>query len=755
MLNRFVVLPIGAALLSAGALGASLALAQDRTEDRTLVHEAVRVSEAVTTYLDRERSLDLLLAQNPTFAPLVGGHISYAEANRVLAYMEDLYPGEIGEACLMDDRGAELARVTQGVPAAAADLSRNESSNSFFAPTLALAPGQVHQEPPYWSAETHHWVISNTSPIRQSNGRQLIMHVEVGLGSFEKYLGAGSPGRHIVVLDARSGRIVLSDRGGRGSEAIPAAVGLARLARAAATFDPARPGIVEIRDRRLAMSGVDRVASNADWVLVEWSTSRPGTVRPWLIGGAGAVGIGLLVLLLLAFLRQQQAWHAAARLDHLTGMANRRALEEALGAAVHAGGDRVAVLMIDLDGFKQINDAFGHDRGDMVLREIGRRLRANTFEYDTAARLGGDEFAVVLRKLRKADNVATVAHRLREALIRPIEIDGIPRFVGASVGAAVHGEHGQTAAELLRAADAAMYQAKRSREGVRVYAAGTVAGASTSGLAAELLIAIENEDLVLVFQPEYSLETGEVVGVESLARWHRDGEPDIPPSEFIPLAEQTGLIRHLTRLTLRQALDEACVWRRAGVGTSVSVNLSAQLVTDRLLCADVSTLLRERGLVGADLVLEITETAAIGDLDVAIEVLHSLRLIGVRIELDDFGSGYASFKAVQDLPLDAIKLDRDLVNDAGTSGRHLLAATVEIGRRLGLKVVAEGIEDEATLEVVRGLRIDTAQGYHLARPMRPEALRILLGMDPLASEPASAATSAAGAGAGTGRAVDR
>ena len=237
------------------------------------------------------------------------------------------------------------------------------------------------------------------------------------------------------------------------------------------------------------------------------------------------VGIGLILLFLIVLRRQQSTLRMAARLDHLTGMANRKALEEALDdavdTAVHPGGDRVAVLMLDLDGFKQINDTLGHDKGDLVLQEIGRRLHANTFEYDTAARLGGDEFAVVLRQLREADDVAAVAHRLREALVRPIDVDGVARFIGASIGAAVYREHGRSSAELLRAADAAMYQAKRGREGVRVYDAGTAAGASASGLAAELLLAIENEQIGLAFQPEYALETGQIVGVEALARWRR------------------------------------------------------------------------------------------------------------------------------------------------------------------------------------------------------------------------------------------
>jgi diguanylate cyclase (GGDEF)-like protein len=419
-------------------------------------------------------------------------------------------------------------------------------------------------------------------------------------------------------------------------------------------------------------------------------------------------------------------------------LANRPALEEALEVALAEGsgapGDRVAVLMIDLDGFKQINDSLGHDRGDQVLQEVARRLHANVFEYDTAARLGGDEFAVVLRRLRAADDIAVVANRLRDALVRPIRIDDVFRFVGASIGASAYPGHGVTSTELLRNADAAMYQAKRGREGVRVYQSGTEDGAASLGLAAALLTAIERDEIGLVFQPEYSLATGAVTGVEALARWQPDGSAAVPPTEFVVLAEETGLIRGLTMLTLRKALDEAVGWRRNGHDLPVSVNLSGGVLGDVTLPNEVQRLLDERELPASALVLEITETAVIHDRQVAIEVLRRLREAGVAIELDDFGSGHASFSALRDLPLDGVKIDRQLVADQAGGDAKLLAATVELAHHLGLYVVAEGIEDEDTLVAVRRAGCDSAQGYHLARPMASVALDEVLGR---AARPAS------------------
>jgi diguanylate cyclase (GGDEF)-like protein len=728
----FVALLVGVVLLSVGLLAMAGSVAQERQQARTLQRDAAQVASAFTSYFERARSLDLLLAQSPAFRPPDGGKVDNAQANRALSYLERLYPGAIGEACLINDQGHELARVTENVAAPVAELSTAEAQNPFFAPTLALDLGQVYQAAPYVSVDTKTWVISNSTWIRQADGSRLIVHFEVALASFRQYLTTSSPSHHVSVVDRVARRTILTD-----DTDLPPTTVLAGLRQfpSSPAIGPGgtRPATIQIEGHPVAIGGVGRTPGNAnDWVIVERSTARESFIPVWVGGVATMVGIGLVVLFLIVLRRQQNTLRMAARLDHLTGLANRKALEEALDdavdTAVHPGGDRVAALMLDLDGFKQINDTLGHDKGDLVLQEIGRRLHANTFEYDTAARLGGDEFAVVLRQLRDADDVAAVAHRLREALVRPIDVDGVARFIGVSIGAAVYREHGQSSAELLRAADAAMYHAKRAREGVRVYDAGTAVGANASWRAAELLVAIENDQIELAYQPEYALESGLIVGVEVLARW-RSGETQIPPSEFIPLAEQTGLIRQLTHLTLRKALDEARVWHEAGVGVPVSVNLSAQLVTDRSLQADVSALLAQRGLRGESLVLEITETTIINDPEVAVDVLQGLRGIGVRIELDDFGSGYASFKALHELPLDGVKIDRDLVNDFDTGGQSLLAATIDIGRRLGLKVIAEGIENEAGLELVRRLGADTAQGYHLARPTTAEAVRALLGVE--------------------------
>ncbi|MEP7202038.1 MAG: EAL domain-containing protein [Ilumatobacteraceae bacterium] len=729
----FVALVLGVTLLAAGLLLTAGAAAQNRQQERTLQRDAVQVSASFSSFFERARSLDLLMAHDRAFELTSDGIVDRSEADEALAYLEVLYPNAIGEACLIDEQGQEVARVTHGVPALESELATNEATNEFFGPTFALDAGEVYQAPPYVSMDTGQWVISNSTWVRLADGSRLIVHFEVSLASFSQYLNTSVPSTHVAVVDARDGRIILQDR-----TALPAAMmGMvmddtfpATGWSHALTGISSSTGITTIDGHTAGFRTVERTVGNAnDWTIVEWSTSSASLVPMWAGVAVTGLGVVLLAIALLMLRRQQSTLRRAARLDHLTGLGNRKALEEALNvalAAARSGDEEVAVLMIDLDAFKQVNDNLGHDKGDLVLREIARRLHANVFEYDTAARVGGDEFAVVLRNMREADDVTAVAHRLRDALTRPIEIDGVPRFIGASIGAAVHPQHGQLAAELLRSADAAMYRAKRDREGVRLYDLGTIAGVSALGLAAELLAAIDGEMLEMVFQPEISLSTGAIVGIEALARWNRPDFGPVPPIEFIALAEDTGLIRSLTSLTLRLALDEARAWHKLGVHVPVSVNLSGRVVGDRTLPSEVAAMLADRGLGADALVLEITETALIIDRARAVEVLEKLRAVGVRVELDDFGTGYASFGLLQDLPLDGLKIDRSVVVDSTRGGPGLLAATIENAQHRGLKVVAEGVEDAVTLDRVRELGCDTAQGYHLGRPMSSDDVRELL-----------------------------
>jgi diguanylate cyclase (GGDEF)-like protein len=723
---------LGVILLVLGPLAVAETMAQQRHTDDELRHDGAQLASAFTAYFERARSLNLLLAENPDLRMILDAGQTTPEvnasANNALEYLENLYPGAIGEACLIDDQGAEIARVTKGVPAPMDDLSTNEAENAFFRATLDLAPGEVYQAAPYVSPDTDEWVISNSTPVVVAGGRRLLVHFEVSLASFASSFGNGSSGRDAAVVDAANGRVLLE----QGAD-LPAPGTEFRLLEgweSIGAMTGTGPRSISVDGEHLAVTPVPSSEGNANhWLVVYWSHERTGPLPVWLGLSATIAGALLILLLVLALRAQNATLRRAARLDYLTGMANRRALEEELERAVAASlqqGERVALVALDLDGFKQINDTFGHHCGDLVLREVGRRLHANTFEYDTAARVGGDEYAVVLRHLNDDMDLAAVGHRLRDALMRPIEVDGVRRLVGVTVGLAACPDHATTPDDLLRAADASMYRAKRGREGVVVYESGTAVGAEESRLAAELLMAIEQEQVRLVFQPARSLETGRIVTVEALARWQRSDGTHMSPSHFVPLAEETGLIRPLTVLTLRKALDELVLWRAAGIEAHMSVNLSSRLVTDRTFPSLVEEMLGERGLSGASLILEVTETAVIARVSDARVVLQALRDLGIRIELDDFGSGYASTRSLRDIPLDGVKLDRDMVNDTTPSGRTMLATTIDLGRVLDLYIVAEGIENAATLEMVKALGADVAQGAHLARPMEAKDIRLLL-----------------------------
>jgi diguanylate cyclase (GGDEF)-like protein len=732
----FFAMLLGVVLLAAGLMATAVAFAQERKQQTGLQRDAAQVSASFSSYFERARSLNLLLAQNQTFAVATQGSVNREAANRALSYLEVLYPGAIGEACLIADHGHEIARVTHGQSSDVAHLSMNEAANPFFGPTLRLRPNEVYQAAPYVSPDTHNWVISNSTWIRLADNSRLIVHFEVSLASFGQYLGDRMGSRHVAVIHGRSGEVILQDHNALPTATPPGRFPITDWSTAYATQSTAS-SVPRIDNAHGVFKRIARTEGNAnDWYVAEWDTARASFLPSWVGIGGAALGVVLIGAALWVLRHQQNAFRAAARLDHLTGLANRKALEEALDDALDGETsptrDRVAVLMLDLDGFKQINDALGHDKGDLVLQEVALRLHANVLEFDTAARLGGDEFAVVLRQLRQAEDVAVVAHRLRDALIRPIEIDGVPLFVGVSIGASIHPEHGNVSSELLRNADAAMYQAKRGRDGVRVYAAGSAAGITLQCLAAELQNAIDHDNIELAFQPQFSVVTGEATGVEALARWNRPGHGPVPPVEFIQLAEDTGLIRSLTYLTLRLALDEARIWRRNDIHIPISVNLSGHMVSDGSLPGEVRALLEQRGLDGSALVLEITETAVIGNKASAAKVLQRLRSNGIRVELDDFGSGYASFGTLHGLPLDGVKIDQGLISDQAQGDTRLLAATIEMARRLGLTIIAEGVEDVDTLKLISELGCDVAQGYHMARPMTPESLRLLLGCEPSA-----------------------
>jgi diguanylate cyclase (GGDEF)-like protein len=439
-----------------------------------------------------------------------------------------------------------------------------------------------------------------------------------------------------------------------------------------------------------------------------------------------ALGRGALTfreVLALAESRRQ------ARTDELTGLPNRRSVYEALAVADRdlAAGREVAVLVIDLDRFKEINDSLGHVAGDELLRQVGPRLRAALRAEDLLARLGGDEFVVLTRDLDGAEALA-LAHRLRAELQRPFRFGSMGLTVDASVGIAVGPAHSASAEELLQLADLAMYSAKGGRIGAAVFDdARDGEGRHRLETVEQLRAGIAAGELVLHYQPKLDLRTGAVDGVEALVRWAHPDRGLLAPDAFIHLAESSGLMPQLTAAVLDQALAQCRAWADAGLELDVSVNVSpTDLVNENFPVEVAAALLRHR-LPPTRLVLEVTESLLMADRERAVLVLERLREAGVGISIDDYGTGYSSLAYVASLPVTELKLDRTFVTSMDSPrAAAVVTSTLQLARSLGLVLVAEGVEDVATIAALADLDCDVVQGYHVSRPLPPGQLEAWL-----------------------------
>jgi diguanylate cyclase (GGDEF)-like protein len=437
------------------------------------------------------------------------------------------------------------------------------------------------------------------------------------------------------------------------------------------------------------------------------------------------LGIGLALLYAALFrivARASRRLRHLALHDALTGLPNRTLFHERVERAIKGmRPDRtVAVLLVDLDRFKEVNDTLGHDHGDELLKVVAERLGGALRQGDTLARLGGDEFAVVLTDLPHRGAAAETAGRLHDALRRPFGLHGIAVELDASVGVALSPEHGRDVTTLIQRADVAMYDAKRTQGRVETYSIDRDPySPARLSLLGELRRAIESDELVLHYQPKISLEGNIVTGVEALVRWQHPEHGLLQPDQFVPLAERTGTIAHLTRWVLDAALRQCAEWRLTYPELTVAVNLAAANVLDVGLPALVTELLDEHGLPGSALECEVSEHTVMSDPQRVTEVLAALRSLGVRVSLDDFGTGQASLAYLKRLPLDEVKIDRAFITTmADDDGDAVIVrSTIDLARNLGLEVVAEGVESESVLEALVDLRCNSAQGYFLSRPL--------------------------------------
>jgi diguanylate cyclase (GGDEF)-like protein len=413
--------------------------------------------------------------------------------------------------------------------------------------------------------------------------------------------------------------------------------------------------------------------------------------------------------------------------DGLTGLPNRAMFQERLNQAVKLArreGAALSVMLIDLDRFKTINDTLGHPVGDLALAEIGRRLAGVLRQSDSVARLGGDEFSILLPS-GDVEHASAVARKIIRALESPIIVDGQSMDLGASIGIAHFPLHGEDGDALMRAADIAMYIAKKDKSGFAVFdPRNDEDRQSTLTLLGELRRAVENNELVLYYQPKLRIEDGKAAAVEALVRWQHPQKGMIPPAMFIPFAEQTGYISTITRWVITAALRQCGQWHRAGLSLRVSINASARDLREREdLPAFLAEALRENGVPASLLCLEITETALMEDPEAAQATLKRLQNMGLRLSIDDYGIGHSSLAYLKQLAVNELKIDQAFVigMEADRQNLAIVRSTIELGHNLGLSVVAEGVETEHELNELTRLGCDHAQGYWIGRPMAAAA----------------------------------
>jgi diguanylate cyclase (GGDEF)-like protein len=419
--------------------------------------------------------------------------------------------------------------------------------------------------------------------------------------------------------------------------------------------------------------------------------------------------------------------HQLSLYDTLTGLPNRNLffdrLEQALSVAKRTRSG-LALLMMDLDGFKAVNDTLGHAAGDQLLAEVGRRMEETARRSDTYARIGGDEFAAVLVGCDSLAGTVTIAERLRAAVSEPFIFDGELFRIGLSVGVALSPDHGSDARTLLAHADGAMYLAKRGNRGYAI--SGGLGGAEARAflIASHLPEAVERNEVFLDYQPRVDLRSGTLAGVEALARWRNPRLGLVPPGEFIPCAERSVLIRPLTYTILEMALDQVVAWRALGWEMPMAVNLSARMFDDPMLTDSVFAALAARDIHPSQLTLEITETALMTNVVRTRETLAVLRGAGVRISIDDYGAGYTSLKYLREFDICEIKIDKLFITSLqpGSRDASIVSSLSVLTRGFSIDLVAEGVEDAASCPLLLDLGCDLVQGFGVARPMAPSAM---------------------------------
>ncbi|GMA50692.1 hypothetical protein GCM10025857_20490 [Alicyclobacillus contaminans] len=476
-----------------------------------------------------------------------------------------------------------------------------------------------------------------------------------------------------------------------------------------------------------------QIQSEGYWEGEIWNRTKSGNLYPqWLIIKAYREDDSLYYFGYFADITEQKAFEASlvekAKMDSLTGLMNRVAFEERLRSLMQSENARGAVLFLDLDGFKRINDSFGHQTGDLLLRKAAKRIRKAVGHSDAVCRVGGDEFLILLADVKHPGEVERMAKRVLQGFERPFVILGRELLLSASIGISTFPDDGENPEVLVRCADNAMYQAKAMEGNTYQFHSGP-SSVRLGSLEYELQSAIESGSFELHFQPHYHLESSELAGLEALVRWRHPRKGLVLPGEFIPIAEGTGLIVPLGEWVLREVCAQIARWRQRGLHVPpVSVNLSPVQFQHWNLVSMVTDALEQAELDGNAIRLEITETTLVEDAERAVQSLEALRALGIEVAIDDFGAGYCSLSYLSKLPVDVLKIDKSFVSDVVVNERNriIVQTIVDMSRALGIRVVAEGVEQEAQRDWLREIRCDFGQGFLFAKPLPIDQVEPLL-----------------------------
>ena len=499
------------------------------------------------------------------------------------------------------------------------------------------------------------------------------------------------------------------------------------------------PHIVEQRVDELLQRALDgETVSSPDVHYYVPTTGRQGWVsavyRPYVDASEQIVGVVALIRDITERKEAEQQIEYQAYHDALTGLANRNLFQEHLSLALALAqrrDKRVAVLFLDLDHFKVVNDSLGHSIGDALLQEVGQRLRSAVRDGDTVARVGGDEFTIVLQELMRPQDAAVVAQNVLRRIAEPMEISGHRLFVTASIGITLFPDDGEDAETLLKNADSAMYRAKADGRNTYQMSTRELSRATHERMTVEngLHLALEAGEFALLYQPQIDVETMTVVGMEALLRWKHPERGVILPEEFISVAEERGLILPIGDWVLRQAcLDVRRFHDRGLTHFRVAVNLSARQFRDPALGATVASALRDSGIRPETLELEITESVAMENVQLTMTALEEFRAAGVAIAIDDFGTGHSSLSYLKRFPLDALKIDRTFVTDLPDSFEDaaIVSSVIQLANGLGLRVVAEGVETVEQLQFLKDAGCREVQGFYFCTPVAIEKLEALV-----------------------------